>query len=188
MRNLASISEMLIRSTHNLSAVLLALASILVFYQVITRFVFGDAAAWSEILARAVIIWTVFLVSGAAFRLGRMIPIDAVRNMIPRRMQIWVIRLVTIASLLVLGVLVWFGVKMVVHVASQQVAMLNISASWFYAAMPIGAALAVPGVLLALADSERAYTNAEEFEHHYDEEEFDEGELEKHSDDEETTS
>ena len=100
MKALASTSEALIRLTHNLSAVLLALASILVFYQVITRFVLGDAAAWSEILARAVIIWTVFMVSGAAIRFGQMIPIDAIKNMAPKRAQIWLTRLVTIATLL----------------------------------------------------------------------------------------
>jgi TRAP-type C4-dicarboxylate transport system permease small subunit len=161
VKNLASISEWLIRSTHNLAAILLAVASVLVFYQVITRFVFGDAAAWSEILARAVIIWTVFLVSGAAIRLGKMIPIDAIRNMLPRAAQIWIIRLVTTATLLVLGVLIWFGIKMTMHVVNQQVAMLNVSVAWFYAALPIGAALAVPGVFLALRDSERAHRDSE---------------------------
>jgi TRAP-type C4-dicarboxylate transport system permease small subunit len=155
--------------THNLGAILLAVAFVLVFYQVVTRFVLGDSAAWSEILARAVIIWSVFLVSGAAFRLGRMIPIDAVRNMLPREVQIWIIRLVTIAILLVLGVLIWSGVKMTMHVASQQVAMINISVSWFYAALPIGAAFAIPGVFLALADSERAFRNKEGLEQHLDE-------------------
>ena len=161
MKVLASTSESLIRLTHNLAAMLLGLAFVLVFYQVITRFVLGDAAAWSEILARAVIIWTVFLVSGAAFRFRRMIPIDAIKHMAPRPVQIWLTRLVTIASLLVLGVLIWFGVKMTMHVASQQVAMINISVSWFYVALPIGAALAIPGVLLALAEAEREYKDTD---------------------------
>jgi TRAP-type C4-dicarboxylate transport system permease small subunit len=169
MKVLASTSEAFIRLTHNLGAVLLAVAFVLVFYQVLTRFVLGDAAAWSEILARAVIIWTVFLVSGAAIRLGKMIPIDAVRNMFPPGVQIWIIRLVTIATLLVLGVLIWFGTKMTMHVASQQVAMLNISVSWFYAALPIGSAFAIPGVLLAAADSERAFRNKGMLEPHLDE-------------------
>ena len=45
MNSLASMSESLIRTTHNLAAILLAVASVLVFYQVITRFILGDAAA-----------------------------------------------------------------------------------------------------------------------------------------------
>ena len=79
--------------------------------------------------------------------------------------------MVTIATLLVLGVLIWFGVKMTMHVASQQVAMINISVSWFYAALPIGAALAIPGVFLALADSERALRGKGKPDHNVESEE-----------------
>ncbi len=159
MKILVLLSEAVVRVTLNLSALLLAIASLLVFYQVITRFLLGDAAAWSEILARAVIIWTVFLVTGAAIRLGKMIPIDAIRNMFPREIQIWIIRLVTIATLTVLGVLVWYGYQMTLHVVNQQVAMLNLSVAWFYVALPIGAALAIPGVFLSLRDAEIAHRN-----------------------------
>ena len=100
MKKLTQISDAIIRLNHNVAAVLLAIASVLVFYQVITRFILGDSAAWSEVLARAVIIWTVFLVSGPAIRLGRMIPIDAIRNLFSPNKQIWIIRVVTIATLI----------------------------------------------------------------------------------------
>jgi TRAP-type C4-dicarboxylate transport system permease small subunit len=59
---------------------------------------------------------------------------------------------------------------MTMHVVNQQVAMLNVSVSWFYIAIPIGAALAVPGVLLALADAERTHREGEEPESHLDSE------------------
>ena len=157
MNKLIRISDAIIRLNHNAAAVLLGIASILVFYQVITRFVLGDSAGWSEVLARAVIIWTVFLVSGPAIRFGRMIPIDAIRNLFAPDKQIWIMRVVTIATLLVLFVLVWFGYKMTVRVAHQEVAMLNVSVSWFYAALPIGSLLAIPGVFLAQWDAEKGH-------------------------------
>ncbi|MES9946414.1 MAG: TRAP transporter small permease [Candidatus Thiodiazotropha sp.] len=157
MKRLTQISDAIIRLNHNAAAVLLAIASVLVFYQVITRFILGDSAAWSEILARAVIIWTVFLVSGPAIRLGRMIPIDAIRNLFPPEKQILIIRVVTVATLIVLFVLIWFGYKMTVRVAHQEVAMLNVSVSWFYAAIPIGALLALPGVFLAHWEAEQGH-------------------------------
>ena len=157
MKNLFRVSESVIRLTHNTGAILLAVAFVLVFYQVITRFVFGDSAAWSEILARAVIIWTVFLVLGPSIRLGRMIPIDAIRNLIAPEKQIWIIRLVTLASSIVLLVLIWFGYKIVLRVANQQVAMINISVAWFYVALPIGSLLAIPGLILAHMDAEKVH-------------------------------
>lgn len=156
MKKATEASEFIIRATHNAAAILLAFAAILVFYQVFTRFVLGDSAAWSEVLARAVIIWSVFLVLGPAIRMGKMIPIDAIRGFFSPRNQIWLIRLVTIATSIVLLVIIWFGYKMTLRVTHQQVAMLNVSVAWFYAALPIGALLALPGVLLALLDAEKA--------------------------------
>lgn len=150
-------SDAFIRFTHNISAILLAMASALVFYQVITRFILGDSAAWSELMARAVIIWMVFLVVGPAIRLGKMIPIDAIRDMFPRQYQIWLIRLVTLSTVIVLAVLIWYGYKMTLRVAHQQVAMINISVAWFYVAIPVGALLALPGVFLALMDAEKQH-------------------------------
>ncbi|MBO0903533.1 TRAP transporter small permease [Jiella sonneratiae] len=149
MRKIAvNAAERLIALTHNLAAVLLAVAALLVFWQVVTRFLLGDAAAWSEVLARGVVIWMVFLVAGAGFRLSAMIPLEFVRSVLPDTLQ-RVVGFVVMALILVfLGVLIWFGTAMAIRVSTQQVAMLGVPISWFYAAIPLGAALAVPGVLL----------------------------------------
>ena len=143
-----NVAEGLIRLTHNLAALLLALAALLVFWQVVTRFLLGDAAAWSEVLARGVVIWMVFLVAGAGFRLSAMIPLEFVRSVLPAHLQRVVGFVVMALILAFLGVLVWFGTAMAIRVSTQQVAMLGVPISWFYAAIPVGAALALPGVLL----------------------------------------
>jgi TRAP-type C4-dicarboxylate transport system permease small subunit len=159
MTNLTRFSEKFIRLIHDTSAICLAVASALVLYQVITRFVIGHSATWTEILARAVIIWMVFLACGPAIRLGRMIPIDVLRGMLPERMQIRLIRFVFVATLIFLTVLIWYGYLMTLRVMDQRVAMLNVSVAWFYAALPIGSALALPGVVLSLLDAERDHRN-----------------------------
>lgn len=155
MRRLESASEALVRLAHNLAALLLATATLLVFVQVVTRFVFGDAAVWSEILARGIIVWSTFLVAAAGFRLGMMIPIDFVRSLLPDRGQLWMLRVVTLLTLIFLGVLIWYGWAMSARVASQRIAMIGYSMSWFYAAIPVGAAMAVPGVILRQIELER---------------------------------
>jgi TRAP-type C4-dicarboxylate transport system permease small subunit len=160
MNALSRVSERFVRLIHDLSAILLAVASALVVYQVVTRFVIGDSATWTEVLARAVIIWMVFLVCGPAIRLGRMIPIDVLRGMLPVRMQIWLVRFVFVATLVVLAVLIWFGFRMTLRVMDQQVAMLNVSMAWFYAAIPVGSTLALPGVVLSLLDAETEHREA----------------------------
>jgi TRAP-type C4-dicarboxylate transport system permease small subunit len=101
----------------------------------------------------------VFLACGPAIRLGRMIPIDVLRGMLPERMQIRLIRFVFVATLIFLTVLIWYGYLMTLRVMDQRVAMLNVSVAWFYAALPIGSALALPGVVLSLLDAERDHRN-----------------------------
>lgn len=159
MNYLVRISDTIIRITHGLAAAMLAVAVVLVFYQVLTRFVLNDAAVWSEVLARAVIVWGVFLIIGPAIRSGKMIPIDVLRALLPQDKQIWIIRIVTAAIALFLCILVWFGYKMTLRVMNQQVAMLNVSVAWFYVAIPVGALLAVPGLFLAHLDAERGHRN-----------------------------
>jgi TRAP-type C4-dicarboxylate transport system permease small subunit len=146
---LKSVSEGLTKLTHNLAAVMLAIATALVFWQVVTRFIIGDAAAWSEVLARGIVVWMVFLVAGAAFRLGAMIPLEFLRSVLPPNLRKVVMIVVTGLTLLALGVLASYGLQMTIRVSSQKIAMLNQPMSWFYAAIPVGAVLAVPGVLLA---------------------------------------
>ncbi len=162
MKLLIGLSDIIIRITQSLAAILLAVAVVLVFYQVLTRFILNDAAVWSEVLARAVIVWGVFLVIGPAIRSGKMIPIDVLRTLLPRDKQIWIIRIVTAAIALFLCILIWFGYKMTLRVLTQQVAMLNVSVAWFYMAIPIGAVLALPGLFLAHVDAERIHLKTAE--------------------------
>lgn len=162
MSRLIRLSGSITQFMYNTSAALLALAAVLVFYQVFTRFILGDSAAWSEISARAVIIWGVFLVLGPAIRHGRMIPIDSIRSLFPPTKLIWLIRLVDIAIFVLLLVLIWFGGKMTLRVVHQQVAMMNISVAWFYAALPMGSLMAIPGLFLAHYDAEITHRNLSE--------------------------
>ncbi|CAM3620677.1 TRAP transporter small permease [Halomonas sp. FME1] len=137
----------LIKLAHNLAALLLALAVALVAYQVFTRFILGDPAAWSEILARGFIIWSVFLVSAAAFWYGAMISIDLFLDRLPPRLRIFGQRLVCTAVLTLLTILVWQGYLITLRVSGQQIAMLAIPMSWFYAAIPTGCAVAIVAVV-----------------------------------------
>lgn len=144
---LNTVAKRLIKLTHNLAAILLALAVALVSFQVFTRFVLGDPAAWSEILARGLIIWSVFLVSAAAFWYGAMISIDLFIDRLPPRLRIYGQRLVCTAVLTLLAILVWQGYLITLRVSGQQIAMLQISMSWFYAAIPTGCTVAIVAVM-----------------------------------------
>lgn len=139
------------RGTQTLAAAILALSLALIFYQVFTRFVLGEAATWTEVLTRGLVIWMVFLVAGAGFRAGAMISLDAAAKLLAPRGARALRLLVTAATLLALGLLVWHGTLMAWRVRHQTIAMLDVPIAWFYAAIPVGALFAIPGVLLAFA-------------------------------------
>jgi TRAP-type C4-dicarboxylate transport system permease small subunit len=132
---------------HNLAALMLAVAVSLSFYQVITRFVFGHPSVWSEVAARSVMIWFVFLGAAAAFRMGAMIAVELIYRLLPRRLLVPVYSLVTLLTLLALLILAWQGYKMTLRVQPQTLAGIWISIAWVYAAIPVGSAFCIVAVL-----------------------------------------
>ncbi|WBU59901.1 TRAP transporter small permease [Paracoccus albus] len=148
-------AEWLMVVTHNIAALLLAVASGMVIYQVFTRFVLGDASGWSEVAARGTIIWMVFIAAGVGFRTGAMISLEFIRGVLPPPLRRVVLLLVGGLVLLFLCILGWYGIQMVLRVQNQRAAMLGVSMSWLYAAIPVGCIIAIPGVILALIDPPR---------------------------------
>lgn len=141
------LDKIIVWLSHNIAAALLAFAAVLVFFQVFTRFILGDSAAWTEILARGIIVWVVFLGSAATFRHGAMISIQAISRALSSKANLLLQRVVTVLTLIFLGILVWWGYLMAVKVSHQSVSMLEVSMSWFYSAIPLGAACAMIAVL-----------------------------------------
>lgn len=148
MRKLVLAGERFVSLTHNIAAALLALSAILVFTQVISRFLGGHSLAWTEVLARGTVIWMVFTAASAGFRLNAMIPLEFIRDIVPPKVRSVVMWAVFLLTLVFLFVLSWYGTQMAMRVANQKIAMLGVSMAWFYAAIPIGCICALPGVII----------------------------------------
>ncbi|MCE0494890.1 TRAP transporter small permease [Vibrio salinus] len=129
------------------SAVLLGLMALLVFYQVITRFVFDAPSTWSEITARIMMVWMVYITMGCVFREGSMITIGFFVDLLPNALGLWVKRMVTLSIILFLMILIWYGWEMAIRVKSQNVSMVNISAFWLYISIPVGALFSLPALI-----------------------------------------
>ena len=121
------------------------------FWQVVARFVLSSPLDWSEVLTRALLIWAVLLGVALAFRHGAMLGVEILRSVLrgsQRRVLEWLVALVCSGFL---GFLAWIGGQMTWRVRFQTVPSLDISISWIYLAIPVGATLAAVAVLLRVA-------------------------------------
>jgi len=133
-----------------LSIGFLVLAAALALYQVVTRFAFGAPSTWSEVITRSAMIWSVFLGVAVAFRHGAMISVDVIQNALPPRLGLGVFLLANLGSLIFFSVLLWQGYLMTLRVMPQNLAALDMSIAWVYAALPVGSGFILIAVLASM--------------------------------------
>lgn len=126
---------------------LLAVISGLGLWQVVARFVLSQPSTWTEEVMRRLLIWMVMLGTVVAFRRGALVSVDLMLRSSRGAFRRAVQGFITLSSLAFLGVLLWFGVDLVVRVRFQTFASMELSMGWAYAALPVGAALCIVSVL-----------------------------------------
>lgn len=130
-----------------LACLLLAVAACLGLYQVITRFVFSEPSSWTEVGIRVALIWMVLLGTVMAFRQGALVSVDLMYRLSRGAWQKVLRFLITAVTVVFLLVLVVYGADITWRVRFQELAGLEISISWAYLALPVGALFSVVAVL-----------------------------------------
>ncbi|MCX2860681.1 TRAP transporter small permease [Paucibacter sp. PLA-PC-4] len=131
----------------HVACVLLAVISCLGMWQVVSRFVLSQPSTWTEEAMRRLLIWCVMLGVVVAFRRGALVSVDLMLRLSKGAWRQVVRTVITVSSLTFLGVLLWFGIDLAWRVRFQTFASMEISMAWAYAALPVGAALAIIAVL-----------------------------------------
>lgn len=159
---LSAFESFLMRWTLRAAMALLVLTCCVSLYQVVTRFVFEEPSTWSEVTARSLNIWMVYLGVAVAFRTGALMAVEFLFNRLHGGARVVLVAVIAGLSLGVLLVMVWYGWEMVGRVRFQMLAGVDnpftgdgISIALVYAAVPVGAALAVVGVLARAAEQIR---------------------------------
>src|SRR5690606_5887778 len=80
---LRAIDRIVVSVSLGVATFLMALMSCVTFYQVLTRFVFERPSTWSEVTARWLMIWMVYLGLVATLRMGALIAIDLILELVP---------------------------------------------------------------------------------------------------------
>lgn len=116
-------------------------------WQVISRFATESPAIWSEALVRTALIWMALLGLAVALRGGALVSIDVAHRLTRGRVRRALETLALVSNLSLMAVLFWHGWTMAQRVSFQEMAGLEVSISWGYAAIPVGAAFAAIGAL-----------------------------------------
>lgn len=133
--------------SHLLQGLLIAVFTVLVLvvvWGVVSRYLLGDQASWSEELARLLMVWLALLGAALVCREERHLGLDVVVRAWPEDVQ----RVARIfAHLCILSfaaaIMAWGGWQLVSQrfAFGQMLPALGISKGWFYLALPVSGAL-----------------------------------------------
>ena len=138
------------------ACMMLAIASSLGMYQIITRFVLETPAEWTEVLIRFSLIWMVFLGIPMAFRQGAMVSVDVLYRWSPPRIKRVLDVVVCAAALLLVAIIIWWGWDYANRGKVQSmIGLEDVSMFWAYLAMPVGGLFCVVGIIGNLLDPQR---------------------------------
>ncbi|MDX5362562.1 MAG: TRAP transporter small permease [Pseudazoarcus pumilus] len=131
------------RSEEVLIGVLILAASVILFANVVARYVFNAGFPWAEELVRYQIVWMVFLGASVAARQGIHIGVDILLKLSPPPLARLIDLLIHVVSITFCGFLVFYGAELIVQTrAFGQVSPAMQMPMWLVQlAIPVGAAL-----------------------------------------------
>ena len=137
-----------------------------VFYQFFTRYVLNDSAAWTEEIARYLLICTVFMGVAAAVRRTRHIHVDFLYRLIPAGAGRALSTLVDIGRIVFFAVAVGLTIQMMTRMSALQMTIIDLPMNLVYGVCAIGfAAAAVRSVQVAIENWRRGFSLLERPEH-----------------------
>lgn len=131
----------------------LAVAVASSFWQVMGRFLFHTPSSWSEALTRLALVWMVLLGISVALRKGALVAIDLAREATTGRLRRSIEATTLVSCLIMFITLFWFGIATAQRVRMQEMAGLEISMAWGYAAIPVGSLFATLGAIVQFIQS-----------------------------------
>ncbi|HEX6723437.1 MAG TPA: TRAP transporter small permease [Burkholderiaceae bacterium] len=131
----------LVAANRALLIALMAAMALLVFANVVGRYVFNHSFVWAEELSRYMMVWVGFLGAGLVLRVGAHIAVDVFQDLLPRRAaQVLRVAVVAVLAIALLAML-WLGGQYVQFAWGQETPVLNWNFGLVYLAIPFGALL-----------------------------------------------
>jgi len=138
---LNSILKLTRTAVHVMVIVVFATIVVVVFGQVVSRFLFNAPFSWSEELARYLQVWLIMLGSATCLRKGLHLTVDYAIHSLPQGIK-RNLQLLSIAAILFfLGVVFVSGISLIAATLNQRTPALQMPVWVVYLAIPVGSLL-----------------------------------------------
>src|SRR5215470_12597788 len=142
------------------------LLGLCVFYQFFTRYVMNDSAAWTEEIARYLLMSTVFVGVAASVRRTRHIHVDFLYRIVPASAARVLSTAVDIVRIVFFAMAVGLTIQMMMRTGSLQMTIIDLPMNVIYGICAFGfAAAAVRSVQVGLENCRRGFSVLERPEH-----------------------
>src|SRR5699024_6716205 len=121
--------------------ILSAFTVVVIFLQVVMRYVFGNSLTWSEEIARYAFIWMIYVGVSYGVKTKKHLGVDAFSMLFKRKGQIIISIIANVFFLVFAIVMAYYGLDIVLRVTRESAA-LQLPLGWVYAAPVIGFVLA----------------------------------------------
>ncbi len=119
--------------------------------QVFSRYVLNHSIYWSEELSRYLLVWLTFLGASSAYRRGMHPGVDVLYARMPPRLRKAAAVIVHAASMLLFGVMIWYGCRFAYFVRLQISPALSLPKWILFAVVPLSGAILMVHALVRLA-------------------------------------
>lgn len=135
-----------------LIGLLIVLMSIVIFIQIIARYVFFYSLPWSEELSRYFFVWVVFLGVNLAIRDNLEIRIDFIDNFVKGLLEKFLKLIQILAALVASAALVYSGMMLLKNGFRATSPSMQITMAYIYICIPVGMALTFIQLCIKLKD------------------------------------
>lgn len=129
---------------------ILAAMSLVVFANVVLRYLTNFSLVWAEELARYLMIWMTFLGAGLVLRFGGHVAIDSLHHVLSEGVARAVRIVLAILMVAFFAAMAWQGIRYMQLAQFQTTPAMHLSFSTVYAAIPVGFALLIIHLLLII--------------------------------------
>jgi TRAP-type C4-dicarboxylate transport system permease small subunit len=130
----------------------LTVMTLVLFAQVVARYLFDSGLSWSEELARYTMIWVVYLGTAVVYRDNSHISVTALEESLSPKVRLYLKLFQKTVSLVFVGLIGWFASRTLELAALQSSPNMSIPMNYIYLVFPISSVLIIFHLGISIID------------------------------------